>query len=132
MGRVLALDYGTVRIGVAISDPLRITAQPAAVVDAEDFEVRLPSFLEGVDDIIVGLPRSLDGGEGPTAAAARTFAARVADLTGISVRLVDERFTTNVAAAALQESRVSGKRRRKIIDKLAATVLLEGYLEGTR
>ncbi len=132
MGRVLALDYGTVRIGVAISDPLRITAQPAAVVDAEDFEVRLPSLLEGVDDIIVGLPRSLDGGEGPTAAAARTFAARVADLTGISVRLVDERFTTNVAAAALQESRVSGKRRRKIIDKLAATVLLEGYLEGTR
>ncbi|MFZ0492137.1 MAG: Holliday junction resolvase RuvX [Acidimicrobiia bacterium] len=132
MGRVLALDYGSVRIGVALSDSLRITAQPFDVIPVEDIEHRLPSMVRDVDEIIVGLPTSLDGTEGPSAEAARSFAKRVEELTGIPVQLVDERFTTVEAQRALLEGGVRRSRRKEVIDKVAATLLLEGYLgKGT-
>jgi putative Holliday junction resolvase len=132
MGRVLALDYGSVRVGVAVSDALRITAQPLDVIPIEDVEQRLPGIVQDVDEIIVGLPRSLDGTEGPSARAAKSFAARVEGLTGIPVRLVDERFTTVGAQRVLLEGGVRRSRRKKVVDKVAATLLLEGYLgKGT-
>jgi putative Holliday junction resolvase len=132
MGRVLALDYGSVRVGVAVSDALRITAQPLDVIPVEDVEQRLPGIVQDVDEIIVGLPRSLDGTEGPSARAAKSFAARVEGLTGIPVRLVDERFTTVGAQRVLLEGGVRRSRRKKVVDKVAATLLLEGYLgKGT-
>jgi putative Holliday junction resolvase len=128
MGRVLALDYGSVRVGVAVSDPLRITAQPFGVILLEDIDERLPSIAQDVDEIIVGLPISLDGTEGPSAEAARSFAERVGNLTGIPVQLVDERFTTVEAQRALLEGGVRRSRRKEVVDKVAATLLLEGYL----
>jgi putative Holliday junction resolvase len=128
MGRVLALDYGTVRIGVAVSDPLRITAQPLDVVFVGDLDARLPDLVQDVDEIIVGLPTSLDGTEGPSAVAAREFARRVEQLTGIAVRMIDERFTTSDAQRALLEGGVRRKRRKDVVDKVAAALLLEGYL----
>jgi putative Holliday junction resolvase len=132
MGRVLALDYGSVRVGVAVSDPLRITAQPFDVIPLEEIEERLPSIVQDVDEIIVGLPKSLDGSEGPSAEAARSFAKRVHDLVGIPVRLVDERFTTVGAQNVLLEGGVRRSRRKRVVDKVAATLLLEGYLgKGT-
>lgn len=131
MGRVLALDFGTVRVGVAVSDPLRITAQPLEVVPLEAFEERFPDLLIGVDEIIVGLPTSLDGTEGGSAKAARTFADRVKELSGLPVHLVDERFTTSDAQRALITGGVRRSRRRQVVDKIAATLLLEGYLETT-
>ena len=132
MGRVLALDYGSVRVGVAVSDPLRMTAQPLDVIPLEEIEERLPSIVQDVDEIIVGLPKSLDGTEGPSAKAARSFAKRVQDLVGIPVRLVDERFTTVGAQNALLEGGVRRSRRKRVVDKVAATLLLEGYLgKGT-
>jgi len=131
MGRILALDYGTVRVGIAVSDPLRITAQPMDVVALEDLESRLPELIADVDEIIVGLPRNLDGTEGASAAAARAFGKRVRDLTRLPVHMVDERFTSSDAERALISGGVRRKRRKEVVDKVAATLLLEGYL-GTR
>ena len=135
-GRVLALDPGTRRVGVAVSDPLGITAQPHSVLDAEDPDlmgqiVRLGADL-GVERIVVGLPVSLNGTEGPAAATARTFAAAVAGATGLPVDLADERFTSVSAERVLVAAGLSGRRRRAVRDRVAAAVLLQAYLDGGR
>lgn len=135
-GRVLALDPGTRRVGVAVSDPLGISAQPHGVLDAlapdfMDQVVRLGVEL-GVERIVVGLPVSLNGTEGPAAAAARGFAAEVARATGLPVDLLDERFTTVSAERVLVQAGLSGRRRRAVRDRVAAAVLLQSYLDGAR
>jgi len=135
-GRVLALDFGTRRVGVAVSDPLGISAQPHSVLDGTDPGLmgiigRLAGDL-GVERIVVGLPLSLDGSEGPAAAAARRFAAEVAASTGLPVNLLDERFTTVSAERVLVEAGLTGRRRRVVRDRVAATVLLQSYLDGGR
>jgi len=135
-GRVLALDPGTRRVGLAVSDPLGITAQPHGVLDATDPGLlshigRLAADL-GVERIVVGLPVSLRGTEGPAAAAARRFAAEVAEATGLPVELRDERFTSVTAERALVEAGLSGRRRRAVRDGVAAAVLLQSYLDGGR
>ena len=135
-GRVLALDFGTRRVGVAVSDPLGISAQPHSVLDGTDPGLmgiigRLAGDL-GVERIVVGLPLSLDGSEGPAAAAARRFAAEVAASTGLPVNLLDERFTTVSAERVLVQAGLTGRRRRVVRDRVAATVLLQSYLDGGR
>jgi putative Holliday junction resolvase len=135
-GRVLALDFGTRRIGVAVSDPLGISAQPHSVVDGSDPElmseiVRLVAEL-GVERIVVGLPLSLDGREGPAANQARRFAQEVAEATARPVELLDERFTTVTAERVLVEAGLPGRRRRLVRDRVAAAVLLQAYLDGAR
>ncbi len=135
-GRVLALDPGTRRVGVAVSDPLGITAQPHSVLDAEDPDLmgqiaRLGADL-GVERIVVGLPVSLNGTEGPAAATARAFAAAVAGATGLPVELADERFTSVSAERVLVEAGLSGRRRRAVRDRVAAAILLQAYLDGGR
>jgi putative Holliday junction resolvase len=135
-GRVLALDFGTRRVGVAVSDPLGISAQPHSVLDGTDPGLmgiigRLAGDL-AVERIVVGLPLSLDGNEGPAAVAARRFAAEVAAATGLPVELLDERFTTVSAERVLVEAGLSGRRRRVVRDRVAAAVLLQSYLDGGR
>jgi putative Holliday junction resolvase len=136
VGRVLALDPGTRRVGVAVSDPLGITAQPHGVLDAGD-----PSLMEhiarlgaelDVERIVVGLPVSLNGSEGPAAAAARRFAAAVGEATGLPVELADERFTSVTAERVLVQAGLSGRRRRAVRDRVAAAVMLQAYLDGGR
>lgn len=129
-GRVLALDYGTRRIGVAVSDPLRITAQPLLVIDAPD---PMPQILDLVehylpDVIVVGLPVGLSGAEGTSAAAARAFAAGVGEASGVPVEMVDERFSTHTAEQAMLEAGLKRRDRRDRIDKVAAAVILRQYL----
>jgi len=128
-GRVLAADYGTHRIGLAISDAIGVTAQPLAVIDSTDALDQIAALVdaEGVDRLIVGLPRSLSGEEGSSAGAARDFANRLADRCGIQVEMVDERFTTRIADRVLIGQ--PGWRKRSARDKLAATILLQAYLE---
>ena len=135
-GRVLALDFGTRRVGVAVSDPLGITGQAHSVLDGEDPALmdriaRLAAQLEA-ERIVVGLPVSLDGREGPAAEAARRFAGSVGEATGLPVHLVDERFTTVSAERVLVEAGLSGRRRRRVRDRVAAAVLLQSYLDGER
>lgn len=136
MGRILALDPGSRRVGVAVTDAEGIAAHPRPALDA-----RSTSLLDevgnlvrelGVEEIVVGLPISLNGTEGAAAVAARSFAAAVKEHTGVPTVLVDERFSTVIAERALVESDMSRRRRREARDGAAAAVLLQGYLDGRR
>lgn len=133
MARVLALDPGSVRVGVAVSDPLGITAQPHSSLLVGDRLlseiVDLVGSLE-VDQIVVGLPVSLDGGDGRAAVSARAFADQVATATGIDVDLVDERFSSVIADRVMIESGASRSERRQARDRVAAAVILQAYLDG--
>jgi len=135
MGRIVALDPGSTRIGVAVSDPLGITAQPHATLTAgEGLDDRLRELAAGLeaDLLVVGLPVSLDGGEGPAAARAREFAARAAAATGLPVEMHDERFTTVTAERVLVQAGVRREQRKEVRDRVAAAVLLQSFLDGRR
>ncbi|MDX1691999.1 MAG: Holliday junction resolvase RuvX [Acidimicrobiia bacterium] len=134
MGRVLALDHGTRRVGVAVSDPLGISAQPHTTLDRDDPELlnrlgRLTDDLD-VDEVVVGLPVSLDGTEGPAADAARAFAAEVAETVAVPVVLHDERFSTATAERILLEGNVRRTKRKAVRDRMAAAVFLQSYLDA--
>lgn len=130
-GRVLAFDPGSRRIGVAVSDALRITANPLTVLDARDpfpdIEALVDEYRPAV--IVVGLPVGLSGREGPAADSARAFGEQVAARTGVPVEYVDERFTTRTAEDALLEGGVRRAQRRTTVDKVAASVILQQYLQ---
>lgn len=133
-GRLAAVDYGTVRIGVAICDPERILVSPYAVhrrgreaADADFF--RRLAIDERVAGFIVGLPIHCDGGESPKSREARQFARWLHELTGCPTRLFDERFTTAQARRRLRPGKMSHKHRKERIDAIAAQVLLEAFLE---
>jgi len=133
VGRVLALDHGTVRIGVAVSDAAGITAHPRGFIDAgaPDCLDRIRNLVAELDveHIVVGLPIGLDGAEGAAAAAAREFAGEVTDATGLPTELVDERYTTVIAERALIATGSRRERRRQVRDGAAAAILLQDYLE---
>ncbi|NQV05646.1 Holliday junction resolvase RuvX [bacterium] len=132
--RVLGLDPGEARIGVAVSDFLGITAQPREYLDARapDLDDRLADLASetAAESVVVGLPIGLDGTEGPAAIAARAFAERVRVATGLEVTLQDERFTTVTAERALLEAGVRRSKRKTARDKIAAAVMLQGYLDA--
>ncbi len=133
-GRILGLDPGERRIGVALSDPLGMIASPHSVIDQREqdvtAELRRLVAEEEVARIVIGLPVSLDGQERVAAQRAREFGAVVAAATGLDPVFADERFTTNVAERALIEGNVSRSDRRTTRDKVAAAVMLQGYLDG--
>ena len=133
-GRLAAIDYGTVRVGVAICDPGRILVSPYAVhrrgrsaADADFF--RRLAVDERVAGFVVGLPIHCDGGESPKSLEAREFARWLHELTGRPTRLFDERFTTAQARRRLRPGKMSHKHRKERIDAIAAQVLLEAFLE---
>ena len=134
--RVLGLDHGERRIGVAVSDTTGTIATPHSVIDrrAGDVSEALRSVIEeyDVELIVVGLPLHLSGDEGASAQAARAFADTVAAATGLPVALQDERFTTVTAEEALIEGGVRREERRNVRDKVAAAVMLQGYLDSMR
>jgi putative holliday junction resolvase len=136
----LALDIGDVRIGVASSDPDGILATPVETVRRGpgdlDRIAALAAELEAVE-IVVGLPRSLSGGEGPAAVKIRETAGLVRAKvqegnSGTAVRLVDERFTTVTAERMLRERGKKGSKRRAVVDQAAAVVILQHALDVER
>jgi putative holliday junction resolvase len=132
----LAVDPGSVRIGVARSDPGGVLATPLTVVRqgkrALDALAGLAAAEEAME-ILVGLPRSLSGRDGPAAAGAKQFAADLAArVAPLPVRLVDERFTTATAHDALRAGGHDSRARRQTVDAAAAAVLLEAALESER
>ena len=134
LGRIMGLDYGTRRIGVAMSDALHLTAQPLAVLDAESDQLS-SELLRIVADhdvelIVVGLPMNLEGEETLSAAGARRLAARASEVTGLPVEMADERFTTKTAEQTLIGAKVRRNRRKQVIDKVAAAVMLQTFLDG--
>ena len=132
----LAVDVGSVRVGVARSDPGGILASPLTVVRSGPSELdELATLVAGADaiEVIVGLPTSLSGREGIAAAGARSFAAELAGrLAPIPVRLVDERFTTTQAHDALRRGGKDSRARRGTVDAAAAAVLLQAALDTER
>ncbi|TYK42889.1 Holliday junction resolvase RuvX [Actinomadura decatromicini] len=132
----LGVDVGSVRVGVARCDPGGILATPLETVRSGrgdvDRLVALAAEHEAIE-VVVGLPTSLSGREGPAAQAARAFAARLAGrLPQGSVRLYDERLTTVTAESGLRAGGVRGKARRAVVDQAAATVLLQAALDAER
>ncbi len=132
----LGVDVGDVRIGVARSDPSGLIATPVeTVARGEGDLVRLSRIAEeeSAVEVVVGLPRSLSGGEGPAAVKVRAFAASIATaLAPIPVRLCDERLSTVSAEAVLRERGKKGKKRRAVVDQAAAVVILQNALETER
>ncbi|MFD4635541.1 Holliday junction resolvase RuvX [Streptomyces sp. NPDC058284] len=137
-GRRLAIDVGDARIGVASCDPDGILATPVETVPGRDVPAaqrRLKQLVEEYEpiEIVVGLPRSLNGGEGPAAAKIRLFTQDLARMVApISVRLVDERMTTVTASQGLRASGVKSKKGRSVIDQAAAVIILQQALESER
>jgi putative Holliday junction resolvase len=135
LGRVLAVDPGSRRVGVAVSDPTGTIAQPLAVVPAEPAETlaeRLAALAreQQAERLVVGLPRRLDGGQGPEAKAARALAQDLRAASGLAVTLVDERLTSVAAERALLAGGASRARRRELSDQVAATLILQSYLDA--
>lgn len=133
--RLLGVDPGSVRIGLAVSDPERKLAFPLEVHqrrgrDADAAFFRAVVEREEVGGLVVGLPVHLDGREGTKAVEARRFAAWLAETTGLPVTLYDERFTTVQAESALWAAGLTHKRRRERRDKVAAQMLLQAYLDA--
>lgn len=133
-GRVLAVDPGTVRVGLAVSDPLGITAQPLEVVGAGEAVSRIVELCAelGVDEVIVGLPITEGGERGESARLAEELAEEIAAATGLPVQAVDERYTSRMAETLMVDAGVRRRKRRGAVDKVAAAVLLRGYLDGRR
>ncbi|WP_216865980.1 Holliday junction resolvase RuvX [Streptomyces bathyalis] len=137
-GRRLAVDVGDARIGVASSDPDGLLATPVETVPGRDLAAarrRLAALVEEYEpiEVVAGLPRSLNGGEGPAAAKVRAFAEELArKITPVPVRLVDERMSTVTAAHDMRASGVNSKKGRSRIDQAAAVVILQNALETER
>lgn len=135
-GRVLALDLGAVRVGLAISDPLGITAQPLGVIPREGrakLVLRVRGLIEehGAARILVGHPLLLSGEAGEKARDAEDIAAALRDAVGLPVRLWDERLSTRQAERALLEGNVRRERRRGSVDAMAAALILQSFLDAT-
>ncbi|QKW10613.1 Holliday junction resolvase RuvX [Streptomyces sp. NA04227] len=137
-GRRLAVDVGDARIGVASCDPDGILATPVETVPGRDVPAahrRLAALVAEYEplEVVVGLPRSLNGREGPAATKVRTFARELArNIAPVAVRLVDERMTTVTAGQGLRASGVGSKKGRAVIDQAAAVVILQNALETER
>lgn len=134
-GRILALDYGTKRIGVALSDELKWTAQPLETFERRTLEWDIAHVAglvtaHDVERVVLGFPLQLDGREGPAVQALRAFEAKLE--AGISVPIVlwDERMTTKAAEDLLIAADVSRKKRKGAVDRVAAAILLQSYLEA--
>jgi putative pre-16S rRNA nuclease len=135
-GRVLGLDYGARRIGVAISDPLGITAQPLTTVRNKKATclTELSQLIKEkeVTLIVVGLPRHMNGQEGEKARAAREFGGSLSQQAQVAVEYSDERLTTVVAQRVLTESGMSGEKKRGVVDKLAAVLILQNWMDAQK
>ena len=133
--RILALDHGTKRIGVAVSDELKMIATPLEYILAEPFAAFLDRLKEilrekEVELILVGLPRNMDSTYGPAAAKVREFIARLQEAIAVPIKTWDERLTSVMANRALLEGNVRRADRKQKVDKMAAAILLQSYLDA--
>ena len=137
MKRKVALDIGDVRIGVAVSDMLGITANPREtyVRKGRTFEEDIAYFVnyakvEDADAFVIGLPLNMDGTEGPRVEVTREFGNALKEASGLEIIYVDERLTTVSAENLLISADVRREKRKTVIDKVAATIILQSYLDG--
>jgi putative Holliday junction resolvase len=132
--RILALDHGTRRIGVAVSDETKTIAQPLEYIPAEpfaDFLERLKKILaeKEVDFILIGMPRNMNGSYGPAAEKVQTFVGILKTAITVPTKLWDERLTSKMANRILIQGNVRRDQRKEKVDKMAAAILLQSYLD---
>ena len=133
----MAVDLGKVRTGIAVSDQNELLASPVCVIEERDRErlcqkISTIATSENVGEIVVGLPRNMDGSEGESAKNAREFSDMLQKATKLPVALRDERNTTISAHGYLNDVNVRAKKRKKVIDSVAATIILQDYLDFRR
>lgn len=137
VGAIAGLDLGTKTIGVAVSDGLRQVASPLTVVRRQKFTLDAAALLRIADErglvgIVLGLPRNMDGSEGPRAQSTRAFARNLERLTPLPLTFWDERLSTVAAERALLEADASRRKRAEVIDQVAAGYILQGALDRLR
>jgi putative Holliday junction resolvase len=133
--RILAIDYGSKRMGIAVSDELKLIAQPLEFIPAQPFAnflARLKTLLreKEVELIVVGMPRSLDGSYGPAALQVQDFAAALKGAVTVPIQTWDERLTSAQANRFLLQAKVRRRQRRAKVDQTAAALLLQSYLDS--
>ena len=133
--RILALDHGSKRVGIAVSDELKMIAQPLEFIAAEPFAEVLARLRELVRDkqvelILVGLPRNMDGSYGPAALRVQDFVAALKGALTVPIRAWDERLTSAQANRVLIQGNVRRDKRKETVDKMAAAILLQSYLDS--
>lgn len=133
--RYLALDHGTKRVGVAISDELKMIAQPLEYILTEPFDaflVRLKQILteKQVELVFVGMPRNMDGSYGPATEKVREFIAAITPEIGVPIRTLDERLTSAQANRVLLQGNVRRADRKEKVDAMAAAILLQSHLDA--
>lgn len=134
--RILALDHGTVRIGVALSDELKMIASPLEYIPAEpfgDFLTRLKALIaeKEVEQIVIGMPRNMDGSFGPAAQKVREFIDKLKAEVNTPLRTWDERLTSSQANRILIAGNVRRDQRKEKVDKMAAAILLQSFLDSS-
>ena len=137
MQKIMAIDYGDARTGVAISDLLCSIVGSTTVVPSRNTEKAIIDIAKLCKDnmvgtIVVGLPRNMDGSEGSRAELCRAFADRLHEATGLPIKMWDERRTTVEAHNILSEHNYHGKKRKNTVDAVAASLILEGYLNSLK
>ncbi len=133
-GRILAIDYGERRLGLALSDPSGSVAHPLSVIDNVDHVRAMGLLGELVEErsivrIIVGDPRTLSGQAGAQAARVKSFVSALAEVCDVPIDLYDERLSSKEARAGLAAGGVPGRKMRGLVDKLAAAIFLQSYLD---
>ena len=133
--RILALDHGTKRIGVAVSDEMKMIATPLEFIPAEpfaEFLARLKQLIreKEVELLLVGLPRNMNGSYGPAALTVQEFVAVLKETIGVPIKTWDERLTSAQANRFLIQAEVRRDKRKEKVDKTAAAILLQSYLDG--
>lgn len=133
-GKLMGLDLGTKTIGIAISDGLRLTATPIRTLKRSKFTKDAEELLALIADnqiagIVLGLPLNMDGSEGPRAQATRAFARNLGQKTDRPIALWDERLSTSAVTRTLIEADMSRKKRAEVVDRLAASYILQGALD---
>ena len=131
--RIMGVDYGDARTGIALSDLLCSIVGTTTVIHSRSQEKTLEQITQlvrehDVSEVVMGLPRNMDGTEGPRAQLCRSFAAKIEEATGVPVALWDERRTTVEAHNILSAHNYHGKKRKNTVDAVAASLILEGYL----
>ena len=131
--KIMGIDYGDARTGIAISDLLCCIVGFTTVIPSRNTEKAIADIVKLIQDnsvgeLVVGLPRNMDGTEGPRAQLCREFADRLAQITGLKVVMWDERRTTVEAHNILSQHNYHGQKRKNTVDAVAASLILEGYL----
>ena len=135
MSRAVGIDLGSVRVGVAVSDPGGVLASPYEVVPRDErTHDRLVAIVDEVEAevVVVGLPLSLDGSRGPAARTVEEEVDVLRERLPVPIELYDERFTTVSAEASMKQRGMKAPARRKVVDQVAAAVLLQSWLDGRR